>query len=442
MKKEDISENDTKAIHIAIVGRPNVGKSTLFNRLIGRRKSITDEVQGTTRDRLYEVWNVNEKTVFIIDTGGVQYAKDASIDLLVDQEVNKAIVESDYVMFVCDVTGVTALDYQLAEDLRRRNKKVFLVINKADMQKDAVMANDCYRLGLGEPIFVSATHNIGIDTLIETIYSELPDECTIPEHAYEFRLSIVGEPNSGKSTLLNKILKKERAVVSEVEGTTRDMVEENIIFNDRIIRLIDTAGIKKKKKIKTTAGLFSFFRTKDSMRRTDIIVLLIDAMKGPRHDTRAIYKSICDNRKGCLILVNKWDLVSGMEMKEYKERLMHECGFLRNTPICFISALSGRNVEKALQEAIKIWENYTVSIPTKELNKFLEAVKRSNSPPPTVRFKYIVQVNVKPPTFVLFVKGKKDIKKAYMQYLTNELMRGFGLVGAIPQIILKEEEQE
>jgi GTPase len=426
---------------IAIVGRPNVGKSTLFNRLIGKRKSITDARSGTTRDRLYHKFVIDEKEVLLVDTGGIQYSESDTIDTLVDREVNKAIIEASLILFVCDIENLTSLDYQLINDLRRRNKDILLIVNKVDHSNNVHSENEYYKLGLGEPVFLSALHGTHIDVLTERITKYLPQNCSIPEVQHDFRLALVGEPNAGKSTLLNQFVKYERAVVSEVPGTTRDFVEETLVYKKRHICLVDTAGIKKKKRMKSTAAVFSLFRSTSIIENADVVLLLIDALKGPQYDTRMIYKIIHDNKKACVILVNKWDLVSNLTMEDYLNRLKKQHSFLKNIPVIFISAKSGRNVEKVIDKSIQVWDNHTVSIATQDLNRFLEAVKKQKAPPPTVRFKYIVQVDIKPPTFVLFVKNKRAIPKNYVTYIYNSLIKGFKLEGIHPVLRLKEEQK-
>jgi len=436
------TDQESTIVHIAIVGRPNVGKSTLFNRLVGKRKSITDVQAGTTRDRLYDRITVVDKDVLIIDTGGIQYSESGTIDYLVDREVNKAIVESSIIVFLCDIENLTALDYQLIEDIRHRNKKVILVVNKVDELDSVRTDNEYYKLGFGEPVFVSALHGHNIDVLNERIYDLLPDDCAIPDVQHEFRLALVGEPNSGKSTLLNQFLKYERVVVSEVPGTTRDFIEETFVYNDRQICLVDTAGIKKKKKLKSTAAIFSLFRSKSIIKKSDVVLLLLDAMKGPQYDTRMIYKMINDMGRACLILVNKWDLVKNLTMEDYLKRLKNQYGFLKNSQVLFVSAKTGRNLDKVMEKTFSVWENYTASISTHELNVFLEDIKRKNPPPPTVKFKYIVQVDVKPPTFILFVKNKRAIPKNYRAYILNAMIDGFELYGLVPALYLKEEKKQ
>jgi len=435
------SKKGEQVIHIAIVGRPNVGKSTLFNRLIGKRKSVTDLFGGTTRDRVYERVGFNDKEVYIIDTGGIKFQNDESLDSLVDKEVNKALVEADLVLFVCDVSGLTALDYQLVDDLRRRNKKVVLVVNKVDEGHDDYVKNDYYELGFSELVEVSALHGNNMAKLIEVIYSCLPLKCSIPDISCEFNLGIIGEPNAGKSTLLNCFLEYERAVVSDIAGTTRDVIEEIVEYNGSLIQLVDTAGIKKKKKMKSTAALFSLFRAQKSIKKSDIVFLLVDAKKGPQKDTRMIYKTVHDLYKGCIVLINKWDLVSNLPMEDYRKRLIKECGFLNNIPILFISALTGRNADSAMQEACVVWRSYAISIPTGELNDFLTMIKQRKTPPPTVKFKYMVQVDTKPPTFVLFVKNQRRIEQHYLNFIVNNFIRHFNLKGVMPKIYLKEEKK-
>lgn len=427
--------------YVAIVGRPNVGKSTLFNRLLGRRVSITDEQSGTTRDRVYHSVDINDKSVYLIDTGGIQYAQGDVIDYLVDQEVNKAIIEAHVVVFLCDIEGITSLEYKLAEDLRRRKKKTLLLINKVDEGNTFTNTKDYYSLGFGEPVCISALHGSNLDELVDTLYNLLPKDCHVPDVEHTFDLALVGEPNAGKSTLLNLIIEKDRAVVSDIAGTTRDSIEEYFNYKNVLFRIIDTAGIRKKKKLKSSAAVFSLFRATKRIETADIVVLLIDATKGPQKDTRLIYKTIVDNRKACIVVVNKWDLIKGIPMETFKKDLIYECGFWNNTPMCFISAISGRNKELLLDQVLGLWHNYSLTIPTKDLNRFLQVIKDMKKPPPRVKLKYLVQVATKPPRFLLFVKNKKLIKKNYLQYITNEITKAFTLEGVMPHVILKEEER-
>jgi len=408
--------------------------------LIGKRLSITNEQSGTTRDRLYHTATIGDKEFYLIDTGGIQYAAAEGIDALVDREVNKAIVEAAVIIFLCDITGLTSLDYQLADDLRRREKKVIFAVNKAYMRAATGPLHEFYAIGMGEPLFVSAMHGDSLGELCDAVYAALPQTCTIPARSVQFRLAIVGEPNAGKSTLLNGLLQRERAVVSDVPGTTRDSIEEYIEHEGNLIALVDTAGIKKKKKLDSAAAVFSLARARDSIKHSDVIMLLIDAQRGPQQDTRAIYRMIRDEHKGCIVVINKWDTVKGMPMEDYAKRLMRTCGFLAHTPVCFISATTGRNLDQLMQCAWFIWERLSISIPTSELNAFLQDLKAHNPPPAFVKFKYIVQGGTKPPTFLLFVKHKKNVTTAYLQYVINELIRVFSLQGVLPRLVLKEED--
>ncbi len=431
-----------KIVHVAIVGRPNVGKSTLFNRFINKRKSITDDRAGTTRDRLYERTTFNDKEVFIIDTGGIQYADSDDFDSLVDTEVNKALVEADLVLFVLDVDDVTALDYQLADDIRRRGKDVILVINKVDNHKTKENINDYYQLGFGEPVLISAMHGNNVDELEDVIYDRLPKVCALPNINYKFKLAFFGEPNAGKSTLLNRMLGKERSVVSDMPGTTRDFVEEIFECKDENIMLVDTAGLRKTKKMKNSADVFSIFRTKKIVDEADVLLLLVDAVKGPCRDTRNIYRLVVESNKAVLLVINKWDLVEGVQMNTYKKELLAECPFMANVPMFFMSAKTGRNVNKLMNVAFDLWAKFTASIPTSELNKFLEHIKKVSPPPGPVRFKYIVQIGMAPPKFLVFVKNKKFLKKNYISFIESNLVKAFDLKGVKPIVKFKEEEKE
>lgn len=439
--KENLNE-ETKIIHIAIVGRPNVGKSTLFNRLIGRRKSITDNISGTTRDRIYSRCDFAGKEALLVDTGGMKYAEEGDFDQLVDSEVNKAVVEADHLIYMVDISGLTDVDFQLVDDLRRRNKKVTLVVNKVDEESTSFAVNDFYALGLGEPVPISAMHGTNVPELVYHMHKLLPDECTVPTFIPDFNLTIVGEPNAGKSTLLNQLMHKERSVVSDMPGTTRDTVEEDFHYNGHNIRLVDTAGIKKKKKMKTSADVFSLFRADKSIRHADVVILLIDADKGPQKDSRLIYQKVREYKKACIVAINKWDNIKGVPMEEYRKHLVFECGFLRNTPICFISAKTGRKVDHMLNDVCSLWSAYNTSIPTRDLNRFLEWAKRKRTPSPFIRLKYMVQVDIKPPTFVLFVKNKKAMNKNYVAFLKNGLISSFDFGGIEPVLVLKEEEKK
>jgi len=430
-----------KPIHIAIVGRPNVGKSTLFNRFVGKRLSVTADKPGTTRDRLYSRAEFNNKEVFLIDTGGILFEKAGSIDALVDSEVLKALMQADIVLFVCDIDGVGELDMLLAQELRYRNKQVIMVVNKVDEVTQPTLT-DFYQLGFGDPFCVSAMHGKNLSDLVDRIDELLPEECAIPDDLYDFRLTIVGEPNSGKSTLLNMVLEDDRAVVSHVAGTTRDSIEESIAYGNHVIRLVDTAGIQKKIKLKEAAAIFSLSRAQDSIKSSDLILLMVDAEKGPRKDTRQIYATVQEEHKACLIVINKWDLVKGVEMHTYRQNFFDECGFMHNTPLLFLSAKTGRNVNATLDEAISLWRKQTISIPTKEVNAFLEAVQRKRRVPLIFKLKYMVQVETNPPTFIIFCKNKKHLTTSYRAFVYNQLIKTFNLFGVFPRVLYKEEKKE
>ncbi len=431
-----------KICYVSIVGRPNVGKSTLFNRFVKKRLSIVDDMAGTTRDRIYSRVSFGDKEIYLTDTGGIKFNDSGSIDYLVDREVVKAIVESDPIIFLCDNEGVTELEYRLAEDLRRKGKKVVLAVNKIDSPSLMPPIRDYFRLGFGEPVFISASHGINVDILSDRIYELLPEETKLPPVDYLFKLALLGEPNTGKSTLLNNLSGKERAVVSDIPGTTRDFVEEYFEYNGKNILLVDTAGIRKKRKMKTSADIFSLFRTDNVLKDADLIFLLVDAMKGPSRESRNIYKKIAESYKPVILVVNKWDLVKGMEMAAYKKRILSEYGFFRNTHIVFISSKTGRNLDLLMKIAFNAWEDYNTVIPTPELNKFLSDVKKLLHPPHPLKLKYITQVGVKPPSFLIFVKNKKYLKDNYKSFLVSQFIKGFNMQTVKVKLIFKEEERK
>ncbi len=426
---------------VAIVGRPNVGKSTLFNRLIRRRKAIVQRESGTTRDRNYETIQVDNQSIRIVDTGGFQFAKSNTMEFMVDQEVEKAIAEADEILFVVDgASGITHTDERFADILRKINRPVRVVVNKLDDKRGPLQLGEFYHLGFDTVLGISAAHGHGIDELLTDMCKSLPEQHElIEEDPYLFNLSIIGEPNVGKSTYLNALLEKDRVIVSEIPGTTRDLVEESFEYEGKKIRLVDTAGLRSEKKMKSATEFFSFTRTKEALKKADVIVLLFDATLGLKRDSKNILKKILEERKALILVGNKWDLSSQREMARYKNDLVEANGFLKHFPIFFTSGLKAKNILQPIEESFKIFEYYNQLFSTKELNDFLEMLKKKK-PPQGGKLKYLVQTHRRPLRFNLFVKGKQRVPRDYWGFLENQFMSHFKVRGVGLKMNLVEEK--
>ena len=414
---------------IAIVGRPNVGKSTFFNRLLGRRKSIVLEESGTTRDRVKATVDWQGRYFTLIDTGGMRLETKEFFDPFVDREVEKALKEANLVIFMADgKVGLTPMDEQMADKIRRLRKPTAVAVNKLDIESPENELAPFYKLGLGDPMPISALHGYGIGDLMDSVVPKIP----IVQESLDrpaFSLTIVGEPNVGKSTLLNSYLCEERAIVSEVAGTTRDSIEEILTYRNHFIRLIDTAGIRHKSKIKHASDLFSLARAKGSIKDSDVTFLIFDAEEGIRRDTKAIARILEEERKPVVLVANKWDLVKNKEQAVYDQELKRFLGFLKYSIVAFISAKDKKNLEKLLDQGIDLWKRANRHIATSELNDFLERMKRKRLPTPSIRLKFLTQTSAVPQEFVCFVKNKKYIPANYHAHFENELIRHFKLEG-------------
>ena len=413
---------------VAIIGRPNVGKSTLFNRLIKRRKAIVQHQSGTTRDRLYETVDWSGRQFTIIDTGGHKLAPDEEIHSLVNQEVIRAVSEASLIVFLVENGHLTAEDFHLAQIVKRSEKQVLYVVNKVD-HEGACDVNDAYRVGFPDPIFISAEHGLNIDTLLDAMVRHLPVTAGTTDEKVDFRLAIIGEPNAGKSTLLNVLLNKERAIVSETAGTTRDAVEDILAYDQHSIMLVDTAGMKKKQRYQDASSFFGLTRARAAIRAADIVLILFDAAKGPQRDTRALFEFIEKGKKASLIVVNKWDLMQATEMRQYEMHIKELNAFMREVPMFFISALTGRNVALIMPAVIGLWHKYSCQLGTPVLNAFLERIDNSGKLPSHCSLKYITQTGTRPPSFVIFVNNKKHLKENHMNFIRNQLIEQYSLHG-------------
>ncbi|GIW03564.1 MAG: GTPase Der [Thermomicrobiales bacterium] len=440
---------------VAIVGRPNVGKSTLFNRLIGERRAIVEDLPGTTRDRVYGTaeWGGIEFTV--VDTAGLQDEQEilrstqAEILKRTREQAQSAIDEADVIVFMVDAkTGLTSGDYEVADLLRRTDKPTIVAANKADNVERRESAVEFYSLGLGEPIAISAFHGAGTGDLLDRIVEALPEFEEEPETEGP-NIAIVGRPNVGKSRLLNALLGQERAIVSDVPGTTRDTLDTQLVWAGQPLTLIDTAGIRRKGRIEEGIEQFSVLRSMRAIDRSDVVLLVIDATESFTAQDLHIAGYVEEQKKGMVVVVNKWDLVEKgpATMDEYRARAKEALDFMPYVPLTFISAKYGQRVHQVLEVALHVVEERNKRIPTAQLNKVLrEAVARHQPPSKPgkwLKFYYVTQADVAPPTFVFFCNDPLQVHFSYRRYLENQLREHFGFVGnPIKMIFRGRDERE
>jgi len=431
---------------VAIVGRPNVGKSTLFNRLVERRQAIEDRVAGVTRDRVYGKveWSGQEFTV--IDTGGLTFLE-GSLDQQVQKQVQLAVEEADLIVFVVDaVEGDNPLDLEVASYLRRQEKKVILVANKIDPGKEIWDVYSFFKLGMGEPLPVSATHGLGVGDLLDKIKEDLP--AVEREESLEgvIRVALAGRPNAGKSMLVNQMARQERSIVNEMPGTTRDNVDVQLKFNEKNLMLVDTAGIRKKSKVKAPVEYYSVIRSLRAVERSDVVLMLIDATEEITEQDKRIAGYIYDAGKAIILTVNKWDLLKGKspDPEAFKRKIRQDLSFLTFAPVVFVSALTGLRVNRLPGKIIEVEQEYRKRIDTAVLNDLLQDAMLVNPPPShkgqRVKFYYATQPETSPPGFVFFVNNPDLVHFSYVRYLENRLREAFGFTGVPVRIKLKPSD--
>jgi GTP-binding protein len=420
---------------VAIVGRPNVGKSTLFNRIVGARQAITEDIPGTTRDRLYGEAEWRDRAFVVIDTGGLLPDAEEGYSALIREQVQMAYMEADVVLFVVDATaGVTATDAEVAEVLRKTERPVLLLANKADNDARRDAAVEFFELGLGDPLAVSAHHDIGVREVQDRLLTLLPS-VTEGTQSDQLRLAVVGRPNVGKSLLVNAILGQERVIVSEQAGTTRDAVDTPFVYNDRQIVLIDTAGIRRPGRVERGVEKYSVMRAREAIERCDIAVLLLDATEKLAAQDLHIGGYVADAHKGMIVAVNKWDLREDTEEEReaFADRVLRRLRFTPWAPLAFVSAKERLNVDGLLELAIEIGETRSTRIPTAEVNAALREAVAAHPPSSpgrrVLRIKYATQAEVRPPTFVFFANDASLIHFSYRRYLENTLRKRFGFEG-------------
>jgi len=418
---------------VTIIGRPNVGKSSLFNRIAKCRKAIVYQEVGTTRDRVNQEVTVQDKRFVLIDTGGFALEDKDEIFKLIKGQIKKAIDESDVLLFVCDgQAGIHAQDFELAALLRKTNKRIFLAINKVDNEKIEKQLLDFYELGFDESYPVSAIHNIGITKLVEDLVEGFPESACQDEKTEAIKVAIIGRPNVGKSSFVNYLLKEERVIVNETPGTTRDTVDTYLREDETDFILIDTAGLRHKKKVKEPIDVYSMMRTKEAIERSQICLVLIDGYDGLRGDDLKILDLVLKEGKCCILCVNKWDLVKEIPMTEYTSMIYNRLDFLRKYPILFTSVKTGYNIYSSLALIKEIIANSHIKIPTHQLNKLLKTVKSSGPfafRGNVTKLYYITQTRTAPPRFVIFVNKPELIPEQNKNFIENLFRKNFSFFG-------------
>ena len=434
---------------ISIVGRPNVGKSTFFNRVIGYRKAITEDTPGVTRDRNYATFEMGGQNYLLVDTGGFSSSEEDGFSRLIMKQIEASLEESDAVIFLLDgKEGLMPADRDIARTLRRVHKPVFYVINKVDSQKREDALVDFFELGADKFYSVSAAHGLGIGDVLDDICSAIKHEEEDREEtageAMATRIALVGKPNTGKSSVANCVLGSERMIVSDIPGTTRDSVDSGIIFDGRQLVLIDTAGLRKKGKIYEKVEEYSVSSAVRSIERADVVNLIIDAAEGPGHQEGSIAHLIISRGKGLCIVVNKWDLVDKQFTREkYREMVYERIPHASFAPVVFSSAKYGMGIDDILQMDLAVYEQLTTRIPTAQLNSaFADFVARhsiSYQKGKQVKIFYASQAKARPPTFILFSNQPRLVPDDYRRYLENNLRERFGFMGAPIRLVLKRK---
>ena len=433
---------------LAITGRPNVGKSTLFNRLLEQRKAIVDDVSGVTRDRQYGIADWNGKTFNVIDTGGFVAGSDDVFETEIRKQVAIAIEEANAIVFMTDAaTGITHFDDSMADMLRRSSKPVFLVVNKVDNNDRMLAASEFYSLGFENVFFISSVSGSGtgelLDAVTELIAAEDPETDELAQPIPKF--AIIGQPNVGKSSLLNALIGQERTIVSDIAGTTRDTIHTHYKLFQKEFVLIDTAGIRKKAKVHEDLEFYSVIRAIKAMDEADVCLILIDAVKGVSAQDVSIFSLAARKGKGIVVLVNKWDLVEKETntAKEYEAELKQKFAPFTDIPILFISAKEKTRIFKAIEIALEVAEHKSQRIPTSALNDIILKAIESHHPPVVrghpVKIKYVTQLPTAVPSFAFFCNFPDDVKQPYKNYLENQLRDNFNFKGVPVRLFFRKK---
>ena len=435
---------------VAIVGRPNVGKSTLFNALAGEKISIVKDTPGVTRDRIYADVTWLDKTFTMIDTGGIEPDSKDIILSQMREQAQVAIDTADVILFMVDVKqGLVDADAKVADMLRRSKKPIILVVNKVDSYEKMMLdVYEFYNLGIGEPMAISAANRQGIGEVLDEVVSHFPDDTAEDVEDERPRIAIVGKPNVGKSSLINKLLGENRLIVSDIAGTTRDAVDAEVTYNGKEYIFIDTAGLRRKNKIKEELEQYMIVRTVSAVERADIVILLIDALEGVTEQDAKIAGIAHERGKGIIIAVNKWDALEKDDKTIYRftEKVRQILSFMPYAEITFISAKTGQRIGKLYELIDMVEQNQSMRVATGVLNEIMAEAVALQQPPSDkgkrLRLYYITQVAVKPPTFVIFVNDKQLMHFSYTRYIENKIRDTFGFKGTPLHFIIRERKEK
>ena len=432
---------------IAIVGRPNVGKSTLFNKLIGKRLSIVDDTPGVTRDRIFGECEWRAKGLLLIDTGGIEPESDDVILAQMRRQANLAIESASVIVFVCDInSGIMAADSEIAAMLRKSGKPVVLCVNKCDkIGENPPEFYEFYNLGLGDPIAVSSVHGLGTGDLLDAVCENIPGFDMMDEAEDDsVKVAVIGKPNAGKSSLVNKIAGEERAIVSDIAGTTRDATDTFIENRYGTFTFIDTAGLRRKSRVDNQIEKYSIIRAQMAVERANVCVIMIDAVEGFTEQDSKVAGIALEQGKGCIIAVNKWDAVEkdGKTMTAYRKKLMNDFSFMSYAPIIFISAKTGLRLERLFELITFVDNQNAMRISTGKLNDVLADAEARVQPPTDkgrrLKIYYMTQASTRPPTFVFFVNRADLFHYSYQRYLENQIREVFGLEGTPVRFVIRE----
>lgn len=434
---------------VAIVGRPNVGKSTLFNKLVGRRMSIVDDTPGVTRDRIYGDCEWLGHTFLLVDTGGIEPNTTDTILAQMRTQAEVAIDTADAIIFVTDLkSGLVATDHEVASMLQKSGKPVILCVNKCDSIGEPDPAfYEFYNLGLGDPFPVSAAHGHGTGDLLDEVLKYLPESSEEEEENDAIRVAVIGKPNAGKSSLINRICGQERVIVSDIAGTTRDSIDTEVENEDGRFVFIDTAGIRRRSRVSDSIEKYSIIRAKMAVERATVCVIMIDATEGFTEQDSKVAGIACENGKACIIAVNKWDAVEkdGKTMDTFRRELMQDFSFMSYAPIIFISAKTGQRIDRLMKLIKFVDDQNSIRISTGNLNTILAHATARVQPPTDkgrrLKIYYMTQASTRPPTFVCFVNNAELFHFSYQRYLENQIREVFGLEGTPVKFVIRERSE-